>query len=109
MMHAHINLPMIGTLWNAAAPEPRMPRPHTPFFDPLQAAYQAGQEFYRAALISVVNGRRMMRGLPPISWPAVGATPHEVAWSEGAARLLRYRAPAGDDLDARASRRRARE
>src|SRR5262249_25009315 len=46
---------------------------------------------YRASVLQLVNARRLMRGRHPVTWPAVGASPHDVVWRDGAARLLRYR------------------
>jgi polyhydroxyalkanoate synthase len=60
-------------------------------FDPLDLAFRAGQEMYKAGLIAVVNARRQQRGRQPVAWPQVAATPTDVLWTEGGARLLRYR------------------
>ncbi len=69
-------------------------------FDPLDAAYRAGQEIYKQGLLTVVNARRRALGRKPAAWPEVGATPAEERWSEGSARLFRYRIK----NDARASK-----
>ncbi len=60
-------------------------------FDPLDLAFRAGQELYKAGLLSLINARRQSRGRPPVGWPQVAATPTDVMWQEGNARLLRYR------------------
>jgi len=60
-------------------------------FDPLDFAFRAGQELYKAGLLSLINGRRQSRGRPPVAWPQVAATPADVLWQEGNARLIRYR------------------
>jgi polyhydroxyalkanoate synthase len=60
-------------------------------FDPLDFAFRAGQELYKAGLLSLINGRRQSRGRPPIAWPQVATTPADVLWQEGNARLIRYR------------------
>ena len=60
-------------------------------FDPLDFAFRAGQELYKAGLMSVINARRQGRGRAPVAWPAVAATPSDTVWSEGNARLIRYR------------------
>jgi poly[(R)-3-hydroxyalkanoate] polymerase subunit PhaC len=60
-------------------------------FDPLDFAFRAGQELYKAGLLSVINSRRQSRGRAPVGWPQVAATPADVFWQEGNARLIRYR------------------
>lgn len=60
-------------------------------FDPLDFAFRARQELYKAGLISLINSRRQQRGRPPVAWPQVAATPTDLVWQEGSARLLRYR------------------
>ncbi len=70
-------------------------------FDPMQSAFAMGQELYKSGLLSTVNTRRLMKGRPPVGWPAVGATPADEVWREGGARLLRYRS---GNLDATANR-----
>jgi poly[(R)-3-hydroxyalkanoate] polymerase subunit PhaC len=60
-------------------------------FDPLDFAFRAGQELYKAGLITLINSRRQQRGRPPVAWPQVAATPTDTMWQEGNARLLRYR------------------
>jgi polyhydroxyalkanoate synthase len=60
-------------------------------FDPLDFAFRAGQELYKAGLITLINGRRQQRGRPPVAWPQVAATPTDLMWQEGNSRLLRYR------------------
>jgi len=60
-------------------------------FDPLDLAFRAGQELYKAGLLSLINTRRQTRGKAPVGWPLVAATPADVMWQEGNARLLRYR------------------
>ncbi|MCA1662668.1 MAG: alpha/beta fold hydrolase, partial [Myxococcales bacterium] len=60
-------------------------------FDPLDFAFRAGQELYKAGLLSLINGRRQSRGRPPVAWPQVAATAADVFWQEGNARLIRYR------------------
>ncbi|MSP63027.1 MAG: alpha/beta fold hydrolase [Myxococcales bacterium] len=75
---------------------PRGPAPKAALparFDPFEAGFSVGQEIYKAGLLSAINGRRLTLGKPPVGWPAVGTTPSDVMWSEGGARLLRYRAP----------------
>ena len=62
-------------------------------FDPLDFAFRTGQEIYKAGLLAFVNSRRQARGKAPAAWPTVAATPSDVVWSEGSARLLRYRRP----------------
>ena len=106
MMQSHINLPAAWRAWNAAPQNPTMPRPSAFPFDPLQMAFRAGQEFYRAGLISLVNTSRMVKGKPPVSWPAVGATPYDVVWCDRTTRLLRYRnlAPINDAVASRPRR-----
>ena len=64
-------------------------------FDPLQLAFGGGQQLYRGALLSIINGRRMLLGRPPVGWPAVGSTARDAMWSEGAACLWRYRPQPG--------------
>jgi polyhydroxyalkanoate synthase len=63
--------------------------------DPFAAAFAAGQEVYKAGLLSLINGRRQVLGKRAMDWPQVGATPHEVLFTDGGARLLRYRGAAG--------------
>src|SRR5262245_52357895 len=77
MMHLH---PTMGQMRND--------------FDPMAAAFSAGQEIYKAGLLTVINGRRHQQGLPPLDWPKVGTTPRELVWQEGPTRLYRYRAEA---------------
>lgn len=60
-------------------------------FDPLDLAFRAGQELYKAGLLSLINARRQSRGRPPVAWPPVATTPADVCWQEGNARLVRYR------------------
>jgi hypothetical protein len=60
-------------------------------FDPLDFAFRAGQELYKAGLISLINSRRQARNLAPVAWPTVATTPADERWREGNARLLRYR------------------
>ncbi|HEY2749492.1 MAG TPA: alpha/beta fold hydrolase, partial [Polyangia bacterium] len=60
-------------------------------FDPLDVAFRAGQELYKAGLLSLINARRQNRGRAPVGWPQVAATPADVLWQEGNARLTRYR------------------
>jgi polyhydroxyalkanoate synthase subunit PhaC len=60
-------------------------------FDPLDFAFRAGQELYKAGLLSLINGRRQAKGRPPVAWPQVAATPADLMWQEGNARLIRYR------------------
>ncbi|MDB4967407.1 MAG: Polyhydroxyalkanoic acid synthase [Myxococcales bacterium] len=60
-------------------------------FDPLDLAFRAGQEMYKAGLIAVINARRQQRGRVPVAWPQVAATPSDVLWTDGSARLIRYR------------------
>jgi polyhydroxyalkanoate synthase len=83
-----------GSLWDAAASflGAAMDAPRAaPILDPLQAAFAAGQELYKAGLLGTINTRRFARGLVPLGWPAVATTPRELSWAEGAARLWRYR------------------
>ena len=60
-------------------------------FDPLDLAFRAGQELYKAGLLSLINARRQSRGRTPMSWPQVAPTPADVLWQQGNARLIRYR------------------
>src|SRR5438270_3194773 len=60
-------------------------------FGPLDLAFRAGQELYKAGLLAFVNARRQQRGRPPVAWPPVATTPADVLWTDGGARLLRYR------------------
>ena len=60
-------------------------------FDPLDMAFRAGQELYKAGLLSLINSRRQARGRAPVGWPQVAPTPADVLWQEGNARLIRYR------------------
>lgn len=60
-------------------------------FDPVDLAFRTGQELYKAGLIALINTRRQQRGRAPIGWPQVAATPSDLVWQEGSARLLRYR------------------
>ena len=60
-------------------------------FDPLDVAFRAGQELYKAGLLSLINARRQTRGRAPVGWPQVAVTPADVMWQEGNARLTRYR------------------
>jgi poly[(R)-3-hydroxyalkanoate] polymerase subunit PhaC len=60
-------------------------------FDPLDFAFRTGQELYKAGLLSMINGRRQSRGLPPVGWPSVATTAADVLWTDGNARLLHYR------------------
>ncbi|HWE31254.1 MAG TPA: alpha/beta fold hydrolase [Polyangia bacterium] len=60
-------------------------------FDPLDLAFRASQELYKAGLLSMINGRRQARGRPPVAWPQVAPTPADVLWQQGNARLIRYR------------------
>lgn len=77
MMHAHMKPPAFAE-----------------FFAPvLDGLYRAGQEAYKSTLLMHVNRSRSELGRPPVAWPSVGTTPHEVLWQQGSARLLRYRAP----------------
>jgi polyhydroxyalkanoate synthase len=61
--------------------------------DVVQMAFAAGQQAYKAGLLTWINTRRDQLGLPRLDWPAIGATPHEVVHTDGSARLLRYRGP----------------
>ena len=69
-------------------------------FDPLDVAFRAGQELYKAGLLSLINARRQTRGRAPVGWPQVAVTPSDVMWHEGDARLTalspRRPAPAGE-------------
>jgi len=60
-------------------------------FDPLDLAFRAGQELYKAGLLSLINARRQSRGRAPVAWPQVAVTPSDLMWQEGNARLIRYR------------------
>ncbi|MGZ3427021.1 MAG: alpha/beta fold hydrolase [Polyangia bacterium] len=60
-------------------------------FDPLDFAFRAGQELYKAGLLSLINSRRQTRGRAPVGWPQVATTPADVLWQEGNARRIRYR------------------
>jgi polyhydroxyalkanoate synthase len=91
MMHLHNNVRFVPLLCEAPGAGAFMPKRARPSFDPLEAAFRAGQAVYKEGLISVVNARRRSMRLPPVEWPEVGATPSRVVWREGAARLLRYR------------------
>jgi polyhydroxyalkanoate synthase len=82
MMHLH-------TMKSASKSRPAPRR-----VDLLAESFRAGQELYKAGLLTVVNARRAALGKPGAEWPCVGVTPHEEVWSEGAARLIRYDAPA---------------
>ncbi|HEX9102741.1 MAG TPA: alpha/beta fold hydrolase [Polyangia bacterium] len=64
-------------------------------FDPLDLAFRAGQELYKAGLLSLINARRQSRGRAPVGWPQVAPTPADVLWQEGNARLVRYRRDEG--------------
>lgn len=102
MMQAHHNLATGMPLWDAAPTAVGGAMPASPYLplDPLQAAFSAGQELYKAGLITSINLRRAAKGLAPIGWPEVAPTPRELVRQDGAARLYRYRA----DFDARASK-----
>jgi len=63
----------------------------TSFIDPLAIAFAAAQEAYKKGLSALIDAKRRARGLGPIEWPSIGATPHDEVWRDGAARLLRYR------------------
>jgi polyhydroxyalkanoate synthase subunit PhaC len=63
----------------------------TSFVDPLAIAFAAAQQAYKSGLAALIDAKRRARGLGPIEWPAIGATPHDELWRDGAARLLRYR------------------
>jgi polyhydroxyalkanoate synthase len=63
----------------------------------LADVFRTAQEIYKTGLIGLVNSRRRARGLPPVRWPRVGATPSQVRWSHGAVRLFKYDAPAPTD------------
>jgi polyhydroxyalkanoate synthase len=82
-----------------------------PAFDPLAAAYRAGQEVYKATLLLWLNQERRRRGKAEVAWPEVGQTPARVAWQRGPVRLLHYGAAAtkkgapASGKDAGASRR----
>ena len=52
--------------------------------------YAAHKQQARAATLAWLNTERAMRDKPPLGWPTVGATQHEVVWTDGQARLLRY-------------------
>src|SRR4051794_19695433 len=60
-------------------------------FGSLDLAFRAGQELYKAGLLAFVNARRQQRGRSPVAWPTVAATPADVLWTDGGARLLRFR------------------
>src|SRR5690348_5204457 len=74
---------------------PRDPRTATrggAFVDPLEIAFAAAQQAYKAGLYALVNAKRRARELAPVEWPTVGGSRHDEVWRDGAARLLRYRA-----------------
>jgi polyhydroxyalkanoate synthase subunit PhaC len=71
-----------------------------PVFDLLAEAYRAGQAVYKTGLVTHLNSRRRALKKKPLEWPAVGATPHQVVWTEGSARLLRYDANASKSTGA---------
>src|SRR5258708_5931611 len=91
MMHLHSNVRFAPFSCEAPGLGARMPKRPRPPFDPLEAAFRAGQAAYKEGLISVVNARRRSLRRPPVDWPRVGTTPSRVVWKEGPARLLRYR------------------
>jgi polyhydroxyalkanoate synthase len=61
------------------------------FVDPLSVAFGVAQESYKGGLLGFINARRHVRGLSPVGWPDVGATPRDERWRDGSARLYRYR------------------
>lgn len=93
MMQAHIEAYGMAKAFSFAAGKP-------PGEDLLAQAFRAGQEVYKAGLIAHVNARRQALKKPPLGWPEVGGTPHEVVMREGPARLIRYDAgaPKGDPI-----------
>jgi len=71
-----------------------MPGTGAPFAfgaDPIADAFSAGQSLYKSNLLNTINLFRAQEGKPPLGWPARGATPTQTLWTEGSARLLRYR------------------
>jgi polyhydroxyalkanoate synthase len=65
-----------------------------PPIDLLADVFRTGQDFYKRGLLTLVNGRRRMKGLRPLDWPKVGASPCRIRWQEGSLRLLQYDAVA---------------
>jgi polyhydroxyalkanoate synthase len=65
------------------------------FADPLELAFSAAQQAYKAGLFALIDNRRRARGLAAVEWPKVGATPSEEIWRDGGARLLRYQGGGG--------------
>jgi polyhydroxyalkanoate synthase len=66
-----------------------------PFADPLELAFSAAQQAYKAGLLALVNSKRRARRLDAVDWPEVGATPWDEIWRDGGARLVRYRGGKG--------------
>src|SRR5581483_3654924 len=91
MMHLHSNVRFAPISCEAAASGAFMPKRERPPFDPLEAAFRAGQAAYKEGLIYVVNARRRALRKPPVDWPRVGSTAHDVVWRDGVARLHHYR------------------
>jgi poly[(R)-3-hydroxyalkanoate] polymerase subunit PhaC len=52
--------------------------------------YAAVKQQTRAGLLAWLNAERALHGRDPVDWPRVGATQHDVVWTDGQARLLRY-------------------
>ena len=78
MMHSHNSQPFA------------MPAPGT-YPDLVAETFAAGQMLYKTNLLGTINLFRAQEGKPALGWPSRGFTPHDVLWTEGTARLLRYR------------------
>lgn len=82
MMHPHNSQPFAGS--------PFVPPPGS-YPDPVAETFAAGQLLYKANLLGTINLFRAQEGKPALGWPSRGFTPFDVLWTEGTARLYRYR------------------
>jgi polyhydroxyalkanoate synthase len=73
----------------------RAARRSASFVDPLEVAFSAAQQAYKAGLHAWVTAQRRGRELDPVDWPTVGATASDEMWRDGSARLVRYRGARG--------------
>ena len=61
------------------------------FPDAVAETFAAGQVLYKSNLLGTVNLFRLQEGRAALGWPSRGFTAHDVMWSEGTAKLYRYR------------------
>jgi polyhydroxyalkanoate synthase len=84
MMHAHNSQPFT------------MPQPGT-YPDMMAETFAAGQMLYKTNLLGTINLFRAQEGKPALGWPSRGFSAFDVPWTEGTARLLRYRGNANSE------------